>query len=139
MSHNPLSLKERPIPRPQRHATAYRKKLMTWHPRASGRRAVTFRVDYVTAQGKVWMGLVRNLSVQGMYIDSALRHVAHEVAPGDLLTVVFVLPSGRPCKLRALVIHCDRQGCGVQFRHEPAQALAPLAHYWASLDAEGQQ
>jgi hypothetical protein len=93
------------MPRPKRHATAYRKKLMTWHPRASGRRAVTFRVDYVTAQGKVWMGLVRNLSVQGMYIDSALRHVAHEVVPGDLLTVAFVLPSGRPCKLRALVIH----------------------------------
>jgi hypothetical protein len=139
MSHNPLSRKERPMPRPQRHATAYRKKLMTWHPRASGRRAVTFRVDYVTAQGKVWMGLVRNLSMQGMYIDSALRHAAHEVAPGDLLTVAFVLPSGRPCKLRALVIHCDRQGCGVQFRHAPPQALAPLAHYWASLDAEGQQ
>ena len=84
------------------------------------------------------MGLVRNLSVHGMSIDSALRHVAHEVAPGDLLTVVFVLPSGRPCKLRALVIHCDRQGCGVQFRHEHAQALAPLAHYWVSLDAEDQ-
>ena len=111
---------------------------MTWHPRASSRRAVTFRVDYVTAQGKVWMGLVRNLSVHGMYIDSALRHVAHEVTPGDLLTVAFVLPSGQPCKLRALVIHGDRQGCGVQFRHEHAQALAPLAHYWASLDAEGQ-
>jgi hypothetical protein len=112
---------------------------MTWHPRASGRRAVTFRVDYVTAQGQVGMGLVRNLSVQGMSIDSALRHAAHAVAPGDLLTVAFVLPSGRPCKLRALVIHCDCQGCGVQFRHEHAQALTPLAHYWASLDAEDQQ
>ena len=40
-------------------------------------------------------GLVRNLSLQGMYIDSVLRHVAHEVAPGNLLTVAFVLPSGR--------------------------------------------
>jgi hypothetical protein len=68
-----------------------------------------------------------------MYIDSALRHVAHEVTPGDLLTVAVVLPSGRPCKLRAVVIHCDRHGCGVQFRPGHSPALAHLAHYWASL------
>ena len=122
--------------RSKRRATAYRKALMMWHQRASFRRAVTIRVDYVTAQEKVLMGMVRNLSVQGMYIDSALRHVAHEVAPGNLLTVAFVLPSGRPCKLRAMVIHCDRQGCGVQFRQGYPQALAHLAHYWASLEAE---
>jgi hypothetical protein len=48
-----------------------------------------------------------------MYIDSALRHVAHEVAPGNLLTVAFVLPSGQLCKLRDMVVHCDCQGCGV--------------------------
>jgi hypothetical protein len=71
--------------------------------------------------------------VQGMYIDSALRHVAHEVVPGDLLTVAVMLPSGRPCKLRAVVVHCDRHGCGVQFRPEHPQALAHLASYWASL------
>jgi hypothetical protein len=50
-----------------------------------------------------------------MYIDSALRHVAHEVAPGTLLAVAFVLPSGQPCKLRAIVIHCGRRWCGVKF------------------------
>src|SRR2546428_5444732 len=55
-----------------------------WHPRACVRRAVTLRVDYATADGRGWLGIVRNLSVQGMYIDSALRHVAHEVAPGNL-------------------------------------------------------
>jgi len=78
---SPLSLKECPMPRPKCHAPAYRKQLRTWHPRASCRR-VTFRVDYVTAQGK------------------------------------------GPCKLRAIVIHCDRQGCGVQFR----QGVSPSAH-----------
>jgi hypothetical protein len=71
-----------------------------------------------------------------MYIDSALRHVAHEVAPGTLLTVAFVLPSGRPCKLRAIVIHDDRCGCGVQFLEGAPHALAHLAHYGLSLDAE---
>jgi len=71
-----------------------------------------------------------------MYIDSALCHVAHEVAPGNLLTVAFVLPSGRPCKLRAIVIHGDRRGCGVQFLEGPPQSLAHLAHYGFSLDEE---
>ena len=107
-----------------------------WHPRACVRRAVTLRVDYATADGRGWLGVVRNLSLQGMYIDSALRHVAHEVAPGNLLTVAFVLPSGRPCKLRAIVIHGDRHGCGVQFLEGSPQALAHLAHYGLSLDEE---
>src|SRR6266446_1698355 len=108
--------------RPKRRATTSRSAHKPWHPRACVRRTVTLRVDYVTAQGKVLMGMVRNLSVQGMYIDSALRHVTHEVAPGDLLTVAFVLPSGRPCKLPAVVVHGNRQGCGVQFRQGPPQA-----------------
>ena len=122
--------------RPRRRATSYRNADRLWHPRACVRRAVTLRVDYATADGRGWLGIVRNLSVQGMYIDSALRHVAHEVAPGNLLTVAFVLPSGRPCKLRAMVVHCDRHGCGVQFRQGAPQSLAHLAHYCADLDEE---
>jgi hypothetical protein len=119
--------------RPKRRATFDRRARRPWHHRACVRRAVTLRVDYATAQGKVWLGMVRNLSLQGMYIDSALRHVVPEVAPGDLLTVVVVLPSGRPCKLLAVVVHCDRHGCGVQFRQEHPQSLAHLSHYWTSL------
>ena len=105
-----------------------------WHPRACVRQAVTLRVDYTTPDGRGWLGLIRNLSLQGMYIDSALRHVAHEVAPGNLLTVSFVLPSGRPCKLRAIVIHDGCRGCGVQFLEEPPQSRAHLAGYWSSLE-----
>jgi hypothetical protein len=118
--------------RPKGRATAYRKALMTWHPRASLRRAVTFRVDYVTAQGKVLMGMIRNLSLQGMYVESVGRRVAPEVVRGDLMTAACVLPSGQPCTLRAVVVHCDRHGCGVQFRHASPHALAHLSHYWAS-------
>jgi hypothetical protein len=129
-----LILKGRAMKRSGRRATSSKRTRRPWHPRACVRRAVTLRVDYATAQGRVWLGMVRNLSVQGMYIDSALRHVAHEVAPGDLLTVAFVLPSGRPCKLRAVVVHCDRQGCGVQFRQGHPQSLANLSRYWASLE-----
>ena len=119
--------------RSKRRATASRSAHKPWHPRACVRRTVTLRVDYVTADGRGWLGMVRNLSVQGMYIDSALRHVAHEVAPGNLLTVAFVLPSGRPCKLRAMVVHGDRHGCGVQFQQGPLQSLANLAYYCISL------
>src|SRR6266705_1819966 len=122
-----------------RHDTsAWRNARTPWHPRACVRRPVTLRVDYATADGRGWLGLVRNLSRQGMFIDSALRHVAHEVAPGNLLTVAFVLPSGRPCKLRAIVIHGDRRGCGVEFLQGSPQALANLASDWASLEEETQ-
>ena len=114
-----------------RHDPADQSGHRLWHPRACVRRAVTLRVDYTTADGRGWLGVVRNLSPQGMYIDSALRHVAHEVAPGNLLTVAFVLPSGRPCKLRAIVVHDDSHGCGVEFLEE-----APPAHAGLSPDQE---
>jgi hypothetical protein len=120
--------------RPKRRATASRSTRRPWYPRACVRRAAALRVDYATAQGKAGLGMARNLSLHGMYIDSALRHVTHEVAPGDLLTVAFVLPSGRPCKLRAAVVHCNRHGCGVQFRQGYPQSLAHLSHYWSSLE-----
>ena len=120
----------------RRHASASRSVHTPWHRRACVRRAVTLRVDYATADGRGWLGVVRNLSLQGMYIDSALRHVAHAVAPGNLLTVAFVLPSGRPCKLHAIVIHGDDRGCGVQFLDGAAPSLAHLAQYALSLDTE---
>jgi len=69
-----------------------------------------------------------------MYIENASRHVVHEVTPGDLLTVAFVLPSGRPCKLPVVVVHGNRHGWGVQFREGHPQALANLASYWSSLE-----
>ena len=122
-----------------RHCTSSMRNAHTaWESRACVRQAVTLRVDYATADGRGWRGLVRNLSLQGMYIDSALRHVAHEVAPGNLLTLAFVLPSGRPCKLRAIIIHCEQQGCGVEFMEGHPQSLAHLASYWFSLKESAQ-
>jgi PilZ domain len=113
-----------------RRLTADRNAYRPWDNRACGRRDVALRVDYASMDGRVWLGLVRNLSLQGMFIESALRHVTHEVAPGNLLTVAFVLPSGRPCKLCAIVIHCERQGCGVEFLEGHPQSLTHLANYW---------
>lgn len=114
---------------PQRHPTADEHVPRLWRPRTGGRRAVTGRVDDATADGRGWLGLIRNLSRQGMSIDSALRHVAHEVAPGHLIAVAFVLPSGRPCTLCALVIHGDGRGCGVPFCEGHPPSFAHLARY----------
>jgi hypothetical protein len=122
--------------RSRRRAIFSRNARAPWHPRGCLRRAVTLRVDYATAQGKLGLGIVRNLSLQGMYIEHASRHVVYEVAPGDLLMVAFVLPSGQPCKLPAVVVHGDRHGCGVQFREGHPQALANLASYWSSREEE---
>jgi hypothetical protein len=121
--------------RSRRRVSRARNARTLWHPRACERRAVALRVDYVSAQGQASLGLVRNLSAQGMYIDHALRHVAPVVAPGDQLTVAFALPSGRPCKLRAVVIHGDRHGWGVQFLEGAPPALAHLAHDGLSREA----
>ena len=108
---------------------------MPSYRRAILRRTVTLRVDFMTAHGWVGLGLVRNLSLQGMYIENASRQLAHRAARGDILTVAFVLPTRRACKLPAVVVHSDRHGCGVQFRQGAApHALTNLARYWAALD-----
>ena len=56
-----------------------------WHPRTCGRRTVTLRVDYATADGRVWQGLIRNLSLQGMQVPAQkffdILH-AHAERPG---------------------------------------------------------
>jgi hypothetical protein len=104
--------------------------------RAICRRSVTLRVDLTTAQGQLELGIVRNLSLQGMSIEHVSRHVGQDVTPGDLLTVALVLPSGRPCTLSAVVVHGTRAGCGVQFRQGSPHAFTPLWRYWAALDEQ---
>jgi hypothetical protein len=125
------------MPRLKRRAPTVRSARTPWHTRACVRQAVALRVDYATAQGQVGLGLVRNLSLQGMYLESASGHGTPEMTPGDLLTVAFVLPSGRPCKLRAVVIHSNRHGYGVQFREGHLQSLAHLSNYWSALEDKG--
>ena len=127
-------VKERGINRSRRRGVSPRSIRTWWRPRACVRRLVALRVDYATADGRVWLGMVRNLSLQGMFIDSALRHVAHEVATGELLTVAFALPSGQACKLRAVVVHGNRHGCGVQFLEGHPDSRAQLVRYWSSLE-----
>ena len=53
----------------RRRAIAAKSTRTLWHPRACVRWAVTWRGDYATTDGRAWLGVVRNLSPQGMYID----------------------------------------------------------------------
>jgi hypothetical protein len=47
-----------------RHDTsAWMSAHMPWHPRACMRRPVTLRVDYATADGRGWLGMISNLSL----------------------------------------------------------------------------
>jgi hypothetical protein len=73
--------KESAIDRSRRRARLLRDGRRLRESRACVRRTVALRVDYATVQGRVRLGLVRNLPLQGLSIDSALCHVAPEVAP----------------------------------------------------------
>ena len=66
----------------RRRTTAARSARTLWHPRACVRQAVALRVDYATAQGQVGLGLIRNLSLQGMYMESASGQGTPALTPG---------------------------------------------------------
>jgi PilZ domain len=77
------------------------------HPRVEG----TLRVDYVDAQGHGGLGLAKNLSYTGLYLTCVSRplHV------GETLTLTFVTPTGKACKLHACVVHTNKAGAGLRF------------------------
>ena len=107
---------------------------MSSHHRAWPRRTVSLRVDYATTQGQAFLGLARDLSLQGMYLEQVEHHCAPQVAPGDSITATFTLPSGRPCKVQAAVVRRDHQGWGVQFQQVLPRSLTNLHRYWAALE-----
>lgn len=125
--------------RARRRTNSWTHRRQVWRPRASVRRAVALRVDYATANGRLGLGLVRNLSLQGLYMAHTSDPGTPAVAPGDRLTVVVVLPSGQACKLQAVVVHGNRHGCGLQFGESPPHARASLARYWSELEAQARK
>ena len=81
-------------------------KVTRQHPRDD----TSFRVDYVDSSGRAGMGLATNVSYTGMY----LAYIP-PLRVGDLLHMVFFLPTGKPCRLRARVVRTDRTGVGLCF------------------------
>jgi len=76
---------------------------------------MTFRVDGVNSRGEASMGLARNVSAGGAFIETDLR-----LLPGEQMTITFEL-RGRPFKLQAEVMRVMEAGFGVRFCVNPQQ------------------
>jgi hypothetical protein len=86
--------------------------------RAHERVDVTFRVDGVNTRGDAAMGVARNVSAGGAFIETDLH-----LLPGELMTITFVLRE-RPFKLQAEVMHVMEAGFGVRFYVDLQQQAA---------------
>jgi len=75
------------------------------HPRVDA----IFRVDGLNSRGEAAMGMARNVSAGGAFIETELR-----LMPGELMTITFAL-LGRPFKLQAEVVRAMEAGFGVRF------------------------
>ena len=74
------------------------------------RTGMTCRVDYADAQGRANVGLLRNISAGGMFIE-----YTPGLTIGEMVTTAFLLPNGQACKLRAKVIRLTYSGSGLRF------------------------
>ena len=79
---------------------------------------VTFRVDGVNSRGEAAMGVARNVSAGGAFIETDLH-----MLPGELMTMTFEL-LGRPFKLQAEVMRVMEAGFGVRFYVDLQQQAA---------------
>ena len=70
---------------------------------------VAFRVDGVNCRGEAAMGVARNVSAGGAFIETDLY-----LLPGELMTMTFEL-LGRPFKFQAEVVRVMEAGSGVRF------------------------
>lgn len=75
----------------------------------------TFRIDGVNSRGEVAMGIARNVSAGGAFIETDLRLV-----PGEMMTVTFEL-LGQPFKMHAEVVRVFEGGFGVRFHQDTPQ------------------
>jgi len=79
---------------------------------------VTFRVDGANSRGEAAMGVARNVSPGGAFIETDLH-----MLPGELMTMTFEL-LGRPFKLQAEVVRVMEAGFGVRFYVDLQQQAA---------------
>ena len=80
--------------------------------RASARKSASFRVDYADQRGLAWTGMVRNISLGGLFMGFIPKA---SVSTGESLTCAFTLPNGHPFKLTAEVVRVTAEGCAVKF------------------------
>ena len=88
--------------------------------RRNPRKRVLFRVDFVDGRGYAAMGLAKDISLGGMFVE----HPAG-LSSGEMITATFTLPTGQPFKTRAEVVRVNTAGFGMKFvdlydRYAPA-------------------
>jgi hypothetical protein len=86
--------------------------------RAHERVDVAFRVDGINSRGEAVMGVARNVSAGGAFIETDLH-----LLPGELMTITFEL-FRQPFKLQAEVMHVLEAGFGVRFYVDLQQQAA---------------
>lgn len=92
------------------------------HPR----REVSCRVDYADSGRFAGVGLITNLSMDGLFME----HVP-ELRAGDRVTVAFRLPGSPPFKLKGKVKWLDTRGVGLKL-----DRLSGVADFLASHETE---
>ncbi|RMF89356.1 MAG: PilZ domain-containing protein [Nitrospinota bacterium] len=78
--------------------------------RHAPRKGVTLRVDYVDEGGRANIGMARNLSPGGLFLEPSTT-----LSPGETLALAFSLPTGEPVKGKARVVHRQNGGVGLCF------------------------
>ena len=86
--------------------------------RVHARVGAAFRVDGVNSRGEAAMGVARNVSAGGAFIETDLH-----LLPGELMTLTFALV-GRPFKCQAEVVRVMEAGFGVRFYIDLQQQAA---------------
>ncbi len=93
-------------------------------PRSNGRKyervEATFRVDGLNSRGDTAMGVARNVSASGAFIETDLHFL-----PSENMTITFEL-LGRPFKLHAEVVRILEGGVAVRFATDPQQQATLL-------------
>ncbi len=74
------------------------------------RKVSSLRIDYADTHGRAGIGLVKNISPHGVFVE-----YVQGLLIGEKLRITFVLPTGQPWKSEAEVVHVTPQGCGLKF------------------------
>ena len=67
------------------------------------------RIDYADAHGRVHLGLISNLSTDGLFVK-----YAPSLSVGEKVVAAFSLPHGPPLKLKATVTRVTPLGAGLK-------------------------
>ena len=92
-----------------------------WHPR----KAVTFDVRLMHGPGQVVHGRVRDLSLEGMFIETGSCAISYHT-PVELRFRPTDAHNAQEYRVPALVVRAEAEGLAVMYRNVPLQAHRAL-------------